>query len=404
VFRLTDLDLGLQRHFYVPSSGWAWEDLPWFRLIYRFGNLPALLAALGGLYLFIQSFRRARWLAWRRIGLYLVLSLLIGPGLVVNMGLKDNWGRPRPKEVTQFGGRFAYEEILGVDPSSPGKSFPCGHATMGFYFFSVHFLLRRSRKLLAAGMFVFAAGYGTLIGIVRMAGGGHFASDVLWAAGLVWLVCAGLFYLMRLHRDIWHEETGPRPALNWWQRLGLYGLGLVLVLGVVLATPYSRHRSYEFSGARRLKIDLLLGDLVIKPASANGLFLQNGGFGLPGSKLVLRRGADPDSLRFCYAQRKIGWFTELNSRGELDLDSLRMPELDLALRKGSVDFALPSAAPPFRISVGWGEVVLRLPQGFDEPISFAGGGELLSSRPDVSVSRQPSAYSVRVERGRLVIR
>ncbi|HCX59124.1 MAG TPA: PAP2 family protein, partial [Candidatus Cloacimonas sp.] len=65
----------------------------------------------------------------RKLYLFLVLAMIIGPGIIVNSALKENWGRPRPRDVEQFGGRYAYEAPLEIDLSSPGKSFPCGHAT-----------------------------------------------------------------------------------------------------------------------------------------------------------------------------------------------------------------------------------------------------------------------------------
>lgn len=37
--------------------------------------------------------------ALRRRGVFLLLSVLVGPELVVNVLLKDHWGRPRPREI-----------------------------------------------------------------------------------------------------------------------------------------------------------------------------------------------------------------------------------------------------------------------------------------------------------------
>ena len=51
-----------------------------------------------------------RYLPWRlptlpgRPVLCLTLSLIVGPGILVNLILKDHWGRPRPVHVTMFGG------------------------------------------------------------------------------------------------------------------------------------------------------------------------------------------------------------------------------------------------------------------------------------------------------------
>jgi membrane-associated PAP2 superfamily phosphatase len=40
-----------------------------------------------------------------------------------------------------------------------------------------------------------------LIGFVRIAQGGHFFTDVLWSAAIVWLISALLYYLMALHKE-----------------------------------------------------------------------------------------------------------------------------------------------------------------------------------------------------------
>jgi lipid A 4'-phosphatase len=47
---------------------------------------------------------RRRLLLSGRAILFLVTTLALGPGLLTNVILKDHWGRPRPIDVTQFGG------------------------------------------------------------------------------------------------------------------------------------------------------------------------------------------------------------------------------------------------------------------------------------------------------------
>jgi lipid A 4'-phosphatase len=43
-----------------------------------------------------------------RAAVFLTISLLLGPGLLVNVILKDDWGRPRPGSVIELGGSHAY--------------------------------------------------------------------------------------------------------------------------------------------------------------------------------------------------------------------------------------------------------------------------------------------------------
>jgi len=47
---------------------------------------------------------RRRMLISGRATVFLIATMALGPGLLVNVLLKDHWGRPRPIDVTQFGG------------------------------------------------------------------------------------------------------------------------------------------------------------------------------------------------------------------------------------------------------------------------------------------------------------
>lgn len=200
LIRIWDLDLRLSSYFYSAAGNWRGKGVLALDWLYDFGTLPALLTALLGLGVVIAGLFRQRLRVWRKNGLYLALVMLLGPGLVVNAVLKEYWGRPRPRNVVEFRGRYAFEPVLTIDPGSPGESFPSGHASMGFYFFALHFVLRRRHRLGSLLFLLLGLVYGSGMGVVRLAQGGHFASDVLWSGALVWLICAGLYYLLRLHR------------------------------------------------------------------------------------------------------------------------------------------------------------------------------------------------------------
>src|SRR5437773_5315084 len=60
---------------------------------------PAFLALVGKLILP----RRPMWLPGRAVVL-MIVTLALAPGLLANVILKDHWGRPRPIDVTEFGG------------------------------------------------------------------------------------------------------------------------------------------------------------------------------------------------------------------------------------------------------------------------------------------------------------
>lgn len=201
-----DLDMRIQRLVYSASGGWFLNQLPIVKLMYNYGTIPALVVAGSALLFFISGFIRPRYRRWRKVSLYLVLVMAIGPGLIINVLLKDQWGRPRPRNVVEFGGKYRYELPLQIDRTSPGKSFPSGHVSMAFYFFAPALLLRRSGRKSYLAAFGMTLLFGSVMGMVRIFQGGHFFSDVVWAAVIVWLVSYTLYYIMALGADFWFEE------------------------------------------------------------------------------------------------------------------------------------------------------------------------------------------------------
>lgn len=137
---------------------------------------------------------------WRRYALYSILTLLIGAGLITHAMLKDHWGRPRPRQVIEYGGTQEYRPFWKpnfFNQPEPSKSFPCGHCTMGFYFFTLVFIGRRmNRRLVSYAGMALALFLGVGIGLTRIAQGGHFFSDVLFSAFILWYTAAFLDKLL----------------------------------------------------------------------------------------------------------------------------------------------------------------------------------------------------------------
>ena len=200
-------DLAVAALLYVPGAGWPYgSDEPWI-FLYRYGNIPAIALGTAGGVVFVLSFVVERLRSDRAAALFVVAFLALGPGLVVNTVFKDHWGRPRPADIVQFGGTDAYRPFWSPGTPGQGRSFPSGHAAVGFFVMAPFFVLRRraphwARKALAAGML-----YGGLMGLGRILQGGHYLTDVIWSGGLVYLAGLALHYLFRLDR----EGTASRP-------------------------------------------------------------------------------------------------------------------------------------------------------------------------------------------------
>lgn len=189
----TDLDRKLAGFAYCSEAGWVGQTLIWCQWLYDFGCLPALGIALSALFIWIGGLFLKTLRKWSNPAAFLVLVMLLGPGLTINVVFKDNFGRPRPRDTAEFGGTHAFQPLGVPGIAGEGRSFPSGHASMGFYFGTLFFLCKRWNRP-RWGWFALIGGllYGTLMGWVRILQGGHFATDVLWSAVMVlavaWLV------------------------------------------------------------------------------------------------------------------------------------------------------------------------------------------------------------------------
>ncbi|MGQ4807518.1 hypothetical protein NKDENANG_00870 [Candidatus Entotheonellaceae bacterium PAL068K] len=196
---ITNIDRSLAVRFYTPAApqAWALGALPPWSWLYTYGEYPAILMAIAAFLVGLGSVRRPAWRAYQRHCLILVLAVALGPGVLVNAGLKPLWGRPRPRHIVLFGGTQPYRPWWRPGGPGVGKSFPSGHAAMGYILVAGALLVPASRRhwrrrLALAG----ALGYGSLMGLARMLQGGHFASDVVWAAGLMCVTAFGLRMLL----------------------------------------------------------------------------------------------------------------------------------------------------------------------------------------------------------------
>jgi membrane-associated PAP2 superfamily phosphatase len=211
--RSFNLDLVVQRWFWSAEGGWSLKDSSMVGFLYAYGNLPAVAIGLSCLIAWIGSFVASQLRRVRFLTFYLVLALIIGPGLLVNAMLKDHYGRPRPREVAEFGGDQKFRPLGEPTFNQHGKSFPSGHAAMGFFWFvpGIYFW-PRSRRL-AWGLIGLALLHGGLMGFGRMAQGAHWPSDILWSAGIVYVSAWILYCILSLRLE---QHTHAAPMIHGW--------------------------------------------------------------------------------------------------------------------------------------------------------------------------------------------
>jgi lipid A 4'-phosphatase len=161
------------------------------------------MTAVVGLYLFNRLWKRNLWEVDGKKVAYLFLVLIVGAGVIVNLVLKDNFGRARPRDVVEFGGAKIYTPPFVVSGEC-GKncSFSSGEAAAGFFALALARALSRRRVLLLAGF-----SFGALASFCRIAGGAHFLSDTV-VSFFVMLTVADVFYYLVLAE---REQLAPPP-------------------------------------------------------------------------------------------------------------------------------------------------------------------------------------------------
>lgn len=130
-----------------------------------------------------------------RAALFLALSLALGPGLLVNGILKETWSRPRPGMVTEFGGDYKFMPWWDPRGSCDSNcSFVSGETSSAVWMIAPAMMAPLPWRFAALG----AAGlYALAFAVIRLLAGGHFLSDVIFAAIftglLIWALHGWLF-------------------------------------------------------------------------------------------------------------------------------------------------------------------------------------------------------------------
>lgn len=129
-----------------------------------------------------------------RVAATALAALVLGPGLLVNLLLKEHWGRPRPVATDLFGGPYPFVPAARWSDACPTNcSFVSGEASAIFWLFCLIPLLpagyRRAGSLVIAAVAVFTSG-------LRVAFGGHYLSDVVLGGLSTPIVFCGLAVLV----------------------------------------------------------------------------------------------------------------------------------------------------------------------------------------------------------------
>ncbi|HES76808.1 MAG TPA: phosphatase PAP2 family protein, partial [bacterium] len=298
-FWIWPLDIQISTMFYHPERGtgdaaWPVQNTPFVQFCYKAAPILTMLVALPALFIVLFGAWIKPIKAWRAHAAVVVLTVVLGPGLLVNGIFKEFWDRPRPVQTENFGGDFPYAPPLMIGEAAGGKSFPCGHCSAGFALAALWLLWRKRRPRLAAAALVLALALGSAMGFSRIVAGGHYLSDVLWAAWLSFFAAWLSYYpIMRIPQ----REAGWTPAplqLSIPLRWGIGGVVSVgVIFGALMASPVDLHwtRTLEANDVldgRVLHLERANPEVWLTAADTRSsvqIEAQWQGFGLPGGRV-----------------------------------------------------------------------------------------------------------------------
>jgi membrane-associated PAP2 superfamily phosphatase len=190
-----NVDIAISRLFYDPATHWFMADAHSSLAMFRENGRVAVYTSIGCAVLGLAHF-----LPWRvpsippRAALFLTIALIVGPGILVNGIMKPYGGRPRPYEITQFGGTLPFVNWWNLTGACDSNcSFISGEASTAAWMFGPAMLLPAPWRAVAiAGATVFTV----MVSALRVMAGGHFFTDVLFGALTTILI------LLLLHRLI----------------------------------------------------------------------------------------------------------------------------------------------------------------------------------------------------------
>lgn len=202
---LTPIDQVCSR-FYYTAGHYGWAGDHWFTedLCYYISPIPGVVLGIAAIVVLVLGRWSPELAARKPVARFILFVVLAGPLLLVNGLIKPAIGRPRPNQLAEFGA-YKPKNVHYVAPwqlsKVDGKSFPSGHASMGFLWMAPAFLYWRRNRWAVAGWMTVGVLFGAGIGFFRIAVGAHFLSDIVWSCGIVYFSGLAMYLALGGWRD-----------------------------------------------------------------------------------------------------------------------------------------------------------------------------------------------------------
>ncbi len=356
-FWLGDLDIRAAAHFHRSAPFELGYDASWplgnqqpYKALYAFGSALSWLIVLAS----ILAFAVPRWRRHplvRKMALTSLATVALGTGLLVNGIGKDYTGRPRPRTLQEFGGQAQYRPPLDLGTPGVGKSFPCGHCSVGFAVGAIGLTVMAARPTLGVAIIVGSFLLGGAIGSARMAAGAHFLSDVLWSGILTWAAALTSHALISGQRvRAWVSRWPP------WLGYALLGALIVVVMaGLLFVRPFHKRIDVRMpmtaDSSYVLKLESAALDVRVDPAQADAVHLQGEVKGVGFPNVRVREDDSSDATSRVHVVRHSGQAREIFAPMVLSVRPEAVPHLKVEIARGSVRLDDPAALRAAQIHV-----------------------------------------------------
>ena len=182
----SSFDIYLSHLFYFGNNQFLLQSYYYTTIFVRKIILPGIIIYIYILPIFsfflpLKKFYLKYEFKFRDIFFLWIISIF-NLGIVVNLFFKNTWGRARPGDILQLGGKENFTPWFQIsDACTSNCSFVSGDAAVGFSLIALYFLTKR------IVFFWLSLFFGFGIGLVRIMEGGHFVSDVVMAAMILYL-------------------------------------------------------------------------------------------------------------------------------------------------------------------------------------------------------------------------
>ncbi len=195
------IDMIISNFFYIGESQFFLQKTSYVTVFFRKIYLPlilfyVLILTIFSRFYFIKKLFFNKVFYFKEV-VFIWVSSALSMLLVVNFLFKDLWGRSRPNDLVFFDGDFLF--TAWFTPSNfcnSNCSFVSGDASVGYLVVVLFFLTKN------ISFFYIALFSGVFLGLIRIAEGGHFFSDIIFAQ---LIVTGSLFFFYYLYKKVYDK-------------------------------------------------------------------------------------------------------------------------------------------------------------------------------------------------------